>query len=362
MKILFALSGSGGHIFPALSTAEKLAKGSSQADIVFLTEKNKISLEILGNSEFKVFFLDSKLARRLPLQAFSSIVKLLMTSFESLRIVREIRPDVVVGFGGYISIIPVFLAKLFRLKSIIHEQNVSLGRANYLLSLICNCLAVSFKATEGRFKNSRLNKKIIYTGLPLREGLKEVSSSEAIRFFDFDSNIFTILVLGGSQGSQHINKDFIDCLEDLPFKDKLQIIHISGFKDEAWIKSFYDKSPQLKVKTFPFLSQMSFAFSAADLCICRSGASTINELSLFKLPAMLIPYPGTHVHQRENAQILVKAGAAVLLEERKLAFSLKENLKRLYNQREIIKDMKESFPKDVIFNASDRLSEVIINI
>lgn len=358
MKILFVSSASGGHLFPAISLARQVRAESRKADIVFLTEKNRISRQILKENEFRVLFLSSKPCFPASLSIVSSIIKLLRGSLKTFNFLRELRPDIVVGFGGYVSILPILLAKLFRIKTLIHEQNVTFGRANRLLAIIAETIAVSFDVSRRAFKNPQILSKIIYTGLPLRKDLHRVDRTEAARFFKLDARALTILVMGGSLGSQSINRGFINCLENF-HREGYQIIHICGFKDEAEIRAFYDQHPQIAARVFPFLEKMSLAFSIADLCICRSGASVIYELSLFKIPAILIPYRGACGHQLANARILKTSGAAIILDEKSLPLVLEEKLCYVLSKPAVLAAMKERFPSGLNFNARENLSRIL---
>ncbi len=360
MKVLFTASASGGHIFPALSVARELKKKSPQVKIFFLTEKNKISSQILSDCEFEVSWLELNSIGAFALQIRSSIIKLLLFCFPIISRVSKFSPDYIVGFGGYVSVIPIILGRLWGIKTIIHEQNVSLGKANCFLGGFADTIAVSFKATQAKRKSSAIGKKIIYTGLPLRESLRQNNRQEASRFFNFNPLVLTILVLGGSSGSRAINQGFIRSIENLDREEPFQVIHLSGREQEREIKSFYESQVNLSAKVIPFLPDMSLAYSAADLCICRSGAGTIYELSLFKMPAILIPYPYASAHQFENARFLEEAKAAIVLKENNLNYSLRENLSSILSDRKILQTMRGNFPPDLYFDGAQRLSEIIL--
>lgn len=360
MKILIASSASGGHLFPALSVARALRGRVGQENLFFLTEKNKVSNKILEQCGFEVSFLDFSLKNRLSLQARSSVIKLILTAARGFSLVKKGSFDVVVGFGGYVSVAPIIAAKLLGKRTLIHEQNVILGKANWFLSHFVDVIATSFPETHDSIRNSGIERKIVYTGLPLRQNLEKLSRQEAARFFGFDGRLTTILVLGGSIGSRAINQHFLQTIEGLAKKEQLQIIHICGFNDEAMVKSFYERHPLFKVRVFAFLDQMSYAYSCADLCICRSGASTIYELALFKVPALLIPYPHARAHQRANAAVLEKSKAGMIIEEQALAETLKEKLAYLLDNTMALDQMQSSFPQNLVFNARERLAQIII--
>jgi UDP-N-acetylglucosamine--N-acetylmuramyl-(pentapeptide) pyrophosphoryl-undecaprenol N-acetylglucosamine transferase len=359
MKILFACSASGGHLIPALNTAGELIQKDTSAQVFILTEKNKISLEILKNTKFNIVFLDCRLPFNIGLSVLNSIVKLLITSLKTFNTIKNLKPDIIVGFGGYVSLMPVLIARMFHIRNIIHEQNVILGKANRFLANFSDTLAVSFSQTKDSCKNSRIKERMVCTGLPLRSDLKRFDKAQAADFFKLSPKEFTVLVLGGSTGSRAINRLFLNCVDSVFKPNDAQIIHISGFGDELEVKSFYNKRQNQKARVFPFLKEMPVAFSLADVCVCRSGASTIYELTFFKLPAIIIPYPFAGGHQYENALVLNRVNSAILLEEKAAEFGLKQELSDLLHNQNKLLEMRNNFPSDLKFSGHETLAKLI---
>jgi UDP-N-acetylglucosamine--N-acetylmuramyl-(pentapeptide) pyrophosphoryl-undecaprenol N-acetylglucosamine transferase len=226
----------------------------------------------------------------------------------------EFRPEVVIGFGTIDTVPLLLFAWFFRIKTIIHEQNVIPGRANILLSKFVDKVAISFGETRKYLNNN----KILLTGNPIRKEMVYIDKSVAKDFFAFKENAFTILIMGGSQGSYRINRAILDAFDYFgKERASLQIIHISGVEDYNELLSAYNDL-RLEVRLFPFLREMEYAYSLADLAICRAGATTISELIYFKLPALLVPYPFARRHQEGNAGLLEKIGAAIVVEDSKL--------------------------------------------
>lgn len=359
MKILFACSASGGHVLPALSVARELKNMNGLNRILILTERNRISADILTGCGFEVVFLDAKAPFNIRMPAINSIIKLLMNSPSIIKTLRRFRPETIVGFGGYVSIVPILLSRRLGAKCIIHEQNVYPGRANRILARFAQTIAVSFKATKDYFGSSKIARKIIYTGLPLRDDLKLLDRGQAADFFKFDPGLFTILVLGGSSGSSKINRYFLGALDRISSEKQLQIIHISGLQDEDSVRNSYGGRARLKARTFAFLKEMSFAFSLADICICRSGASTLHELSFYKLPSILIPYPYAAGHQIDNAKVLSDSKAAIMLQEKDVPEKLGETLNLFLRNKDKLREMKNNFPQDLLLDASSRIAGLI---
>ncbi len=173
-------------------------------------------------------------------------------------------------------------------------------------------MAVSFGQTQEGLKIDP--QRVALTGNPLRSGLLPVPRQSAGEFFGFKNEKTTILIVGGSQGSRRLNTVCQEFFPGYPAKDRLQLIHICGQADLASLREQYS-SGGLVYKAFDFLAQMQYAYSIADLVICRAGATTIAELQRFKIPAILVPYPFAYAHQLANARVLEKQGAAVIIRD-----------------------------------------------
>ena len=312
-KVMVVAGGSGGHVFPAIGFCQELKETHPDSvDIVFVTMADKKAVEFIPK-EFNPIFLR---ARKSPL----GLLKLVFSSFS---LVFKTDPQVVFGFGGYMSVPFVILAKLLGKKTIIHEQNVVPGRANRFLSGLVDKIAVSFPGTQNYLK--RQKKKIYLSRYPLRQSLKVMDKQEALGFFGFQDGCFTIFVVGGSQGAHRVNEKFLDALKENKNLYRLQIIHVAGSRDFSHVEKVY-RALSVRSKVFAFLPEMNYAYSIADLVISRSGAGCIHEIMHFGLPSILIPYPYAGGHQMENAKVLAQRGAAILLAEDKMTPQLVNGL------------------------------------
>jgi UDP-N-acetylglucosamine--N-acetylmuramyl-(pentapeptide) pyrophosphoryl-undecaprenol N-acetylglucosamine transferase len=184
------------------------------------------------------------------------------------------------------------------------------------LSKLADRVAVSFSQTRGSLNIA--GERIVLTGNPLRKGMERLDKKEGLDFFKFREGKFTILITGGSQGSHRLNAACFEALAAHPGKDNLQIIHICGTQDFSRLAAGYT-ALNLAYKLFDFFPQMQYAYSAADLVVCRAGATTIAELQRFRLPAMLIPYPFAYAHQLANAQVLEKLKTALIIPDQQLS-------------------------------------------
>lgn len=360
MKVLIVTGSSGGHIFPAASLAEELiALDQSTQVLLLLPERSKISLDIPAGCAV----VYSKAPRLVPAFSRSGIKSLwgiFKAACQDARVLLNFKPDVVVGFGSIDSVCLVFLAWFFRMKTIIHEQNVIPGKANRFLAKLVDKAAVSFEQTIPRL---RVNKeKAVLTGNPLRKGISRLERKTASGYFGFQEDKFTLLVCGGSQGSSKVNAVFADAFSALPGREKLQLIHLSGKQDCELLKKRYAKEG-VRAQVFDFFSPMHYAYSASDLVVCRAGATTISELIFFVLPALLLPYPYAYAHQAANAGILTSAGCALAIEDSKLSeANLRSILGRLVGSREELERMRQSYGKLNLFDAAGKLAFEVSNL
>ncbi len=385
MRIIIAASGRGGHLFPALSLAQELKRNNFQ--IYFVLDKGGSDQEVIKRG----FALESLSATSIKLNSlktfFGSTIGLLKSFVESLAILRRVKPRAVVGFGGYASFPVVLLAAIKGIPTVIHEQNVIPGRANRMLSLWAGKIAISFLATQKYFNSS----KTVFTGTPVREELLAAREEDALKEFNLEKDKFTILVMGGSQGSRRINQAFIDAASSLkdallrpaPFgqgfeglsceavhesstakKDALtfQVIHIAGRDDYDYVKNAYAKT-NLRVCCIAFLEKMGYAYSIADLVISRAGASSLSEIAAFRIPSILVPYPFARNHQMANASVFRELGAAVIIEDKDLSGEkLRAVLSQLLSQKGRLKKMQEGFGRIGAVDAAKKLAQVVTSV
>lgn len=389
LRILVVTGSSGGHIFPALSFLDTLKDRHQGLEILLVLPR--ISLKnIILNEEwdlnkgepwafgYRVSYISiSTIRLSIDRKNIFAVLNFVKGSLESLWILLRFQPDIVVGFGSLVCIPLVMLAWVFRIKTLIHEQNVIPGRTNRLLAKFTDRIAVSFAQTKDFL---RVNQdRIVLTGNPIRQGLKRIDRPRACSFFGFNNEKFTILVMGGSQGSHNINMCFLNAISMIPDKSKFQVIHIAGVKDYALLDKGYKdlfrlslrsntasdegRNLNLKVKLFSFLEDMQYAYSICDLAICRAGATTIAELISFGLPAIIVPYPFAYSHQMDNAKVLEEKGCAIVIEDHRLdADILRRLLDDLMNNPDKIKLMRSHYEGLRKYNANDLLVDEVLSL
>jgi UDP-N-acetylglucosamine--N-acetylmuramyl-(pentapeptide) pyrophosphoryl-undecaprenol N-acetylglucosamine transferase len=248
--------------------------------------------------------------------ALASFAFRLFVSYDhAVRRIVSFRPHVAVGFGNFGSVAPLLAAKSRGIPVVIHEANAVPGKANLLLSRFSDRVLVNFPRTARHFVRGNGNLKAV--GMPVREEfIGERNRLGALAKLNLSGTDFTLLVAGGSQGAQALNKEFCRLLPNLQrMSDRIQVIHLTGRSDYLWVRACYDQSA-LRSYVVPFETRMKLLYDAADLMVSRAGASTIAEIIQTGKPAVLVPFPhATDGHQTQNAECLKEKGGAVVLKQ-----------------------------------------------
>ena len=359
MRILVVTGSSGGHIFPALAFLEALKQKCPQDECLLVLPKKIVAINAQVAGCKLEYIPSSPVKPALSLKFLFSVWDFLRSIARSIFILADFGPDAVVSFGSITSVPIVLCAWLFRVKAIIHEQNVIPGRANKFLSFFADRIAVSFLATKEYIKNS--GSKIILTGNPLRRELIKVDKNQARDYFCLDHDKFTIFVTGGSQGSHRVNNSLLGALRVIKNPGKcLQVIHITGRQDYELAVDTY-KQLAIEAKVFCFLEPIHYAYSASDLLVSRSGATTVSELMRFHLPAIMIPYPFAYQHQLANARILEQDGSVVIVNDKDLESGvLAEKIDYFINNPDKLTGMRLSYPKTDQDDAAGLLVDALI--
>jgi UDP-N-acetylglucosamine--N-acetylmuramyl-(pentapeptide) pyrophosphoryl-undecaprenol N-acetylglucosamine transferase len=358
MRVLAVTGASGGHIFPAASFICALKEKHKNIDTLLVLPKRSLKSGIVLNDCDARYI--STLAVSLKVSSGNLIAAgmFIRGIWESLIIVLKFKPDIVVGFGTLESVPCLFFSWIFRIKTLIHEQNVLPGRANRLLAHLADRFAVSFLKTKD-YLNIR-PEKIVFTGNPLRKSLNIIDKGQALNFLGLSKDKFTILVMGGSQGSRNINAGFLKAISLLKDACAIQVIHLTGTGALGEIKDAYARM-NISAKVFDFFNYMEQAYSAADLVISRAGATTVSELIYFKLPAIISPYPYAYSHQFENAKVLKEKGCAVIIKDDELDKDVFVSaLRAIINNREKIKSMRSGFSEFSMLKADDLLVDAAL--
>jgi UDP-N-acetylglucosamine--N-acetylmuramyl-(pentapeptide) pyrophosphoryl-undecaprenol N-acetylglucosamine transferase len=339
-KVLISGGGTGGHIFPALAIAKELERRDSTTEFLFVGASDRMEMDKVPAAGFKIIGLwISGFQRSISLKNILFPLKLKLSIIKSFFIVLRFKPDVVIGTGGFASGPILWIATLFKIPTLIQEQNSYPGITNKILSSRVGKICVAYPGLERFFPKD----KIHITGNPIRSEIEygHPSKEESLAAYGFTKHKTTVLVIGGSLGAKRINETILENSEWFKQND-IQLIWQTG-------KLYYDRCKLAQAKLGvngqirAFINDMSQAFAAADIVISRAGAIAISELSSLGKTCILIPSPNVaEDHQTKNALSLVDENAAVLVEEKNMKTTLFEQLELLVNNPEKQKQLAEN--------------------
>jgi len=320
MRLIMAGGGTGGHLFPGLAVAQEFRRRDEDMQILFVGSRWGIESRVIPETDFPIETLPIRgLKGRGSKGLIEGLVGVPRSFWQSLAIIRRFRPQCIIGLGGYASG-PLLLAGVARrVRCAIMEQNVRPGLTNRLLGWLVDRVFTSYAESASYFPNG----KVVLAGTPVRwQRLPEVERREG----------FTLLIFGGSAGAHRINGAVLEALAALgELARSFRVLHQTGRADLEQVRTAYESLP-CQAEVLPFIDRMDEAYAAADLVICRAGASTLSEVCAFGKAAILVPYPyAAHDHQRLNAQALCDAEAAEMVLEQELnAEILAGMIRRLY--------------------------------
>lgn len=361
MNVLIAGGGTAGHVFPALALAARLVADGH--DVRFAGTASGQEARLVPAAGYRFETVDARpLERRVSVRALTAPIA-------AVRSVGQVGPiaaeaDVVVGMGGYVSV-PVALAALrARRALVLHEQNAVPGLANRTLARTARTVALAFAEARRAFPRRTTT---VVTGNPVREAIlavptdREALAAEARRELDLEDGRRTLVVLGGSQGALHVNRAVVAALGRLE-RDDLQVVLLTGPAHVAATEASLPGATQVRVRVLGFLERMELAYAVADLVVARAGATTVAELAVCGLPAIVIPYPyATGRHQEANARALQRAGGATMLLDDELdGRVLAERIAWLLDDDDRRRAMAERSSSWGRPDAADALAEVVL--
>ncbi len=346
MRIIIAGGGTGGHLFPGISIAEAFKIREGRNEILFVGSRRGIEEGLIPKLGYELRTISVSGVRGKPLaRKLISLWTIPLGIAASVRINEEFRPDLVIGVGGYASGPVVLAAYLMGIKRVIQEQNAIPGSTNRLLGKLSDAIFISFEETRSYFPPG----KTVLAGNPVR--------GDFLRGFEDtrDGDEFNLLIFGGSQGAQWINEKMVEALDWLEeVRDTLRIIHQTGGDDLAFVSRNYQRRG-FRASVKAFIDDMATCYRDAHLVICRSGATTVSELTACRRASILIPYPhAIGNHQTLNAKALVKAGAARMIPNSDLTGKLlADTILHLYRHRDEISAMEKQAGDLAQPNAAD---------
>ncbi|RXQ89853.1 undecaprenyldiphospho-muramoylpentapeptide beta-N-acetylglucosaminyltransferase [Ancylomarina salipaludis] len=361
IKIIVSGGGTGGHIYPAISIANALKAKQDDIEILFVGAEGKMEMEKVPAAGYKIVGLPIRgLQRNFNKENLKFFSRLFKSLRKAKKIIKEFKPNAVVGVGGYASGPLLHAANKMGIPSLIQEQNSYAGITNKLLAKKANKICVAYSGMERFFPAD----KILFTGNPVRKDLAKLDNlkSEAQQFFNLDPNKKTLLVIGGSLGARTINHSIIENIEAFR-NEPVQVIWQCGKFYHQEMKEKLAKANVDNIQIFDFVSRMDLAYACADLVISRAGAGTISELCLVKKACILVPSPNvSEDHQTKNAMALVDQDAALMIPDIESKKRLvDESLLLLHDESKLVK-LRENIALLAKPNAADEIAEEILKM
>ena len=316
LRVIVSGGGTGGHIFPAVSIANAIKAEYPDAEILFVGAEGRMEMQRVPAAGYKIIGLPiAGFDRKNLLKNVVVLYKIAKSQWKARKIIKEFKPHVVVGVGGYASGPTLKTAGQMGIPTLIQEQNSYAGVTNKLLAKSAKKICVAYDGMERFFPAE----KIIKTGNPVRQNLLDakVTKAEATESFGLDPKKRTVLVIGGSLGARTVNESILQHIEDIRGAKNVQFIWQTGkYYSEEIHMALAKEDPVQNMKVTDFISNMDNAYAAADLVISRAGASSISELCLLKKPCILVPSPNVaEDHQTKNALALSTKGAAIFVKD-----------------------------------------------
>jgi len=358
-KIILSGGGTGGHIYPAIAIANEIKNQYPNTEFLFVGAKDRMEMEKVPAAGYAIKGLwISGIERKLVSK--NNLLfpfKLLSSLWNAKKIIKQFKPDIVIGTGGFASGPLLQMANAKGIPTVIQEQNSYPGITNKLLSKKAKAICVAYDGLERFFPKN----KLIKTGNPVRQDLLEITSkrTEAISFFKLDETKKTILILGGSLGARAINK-LIEKELDFFKNEKVQLIWQCGKLYETQYQKYNDNK---EVQVHAFLNKMDLAYAAADVVISRAGASSVSELCVVGKPVLFIPSPNvSEDHQTKNAQAIVSKNAAILIKEADLNTQFESVFSAVMVSDNKQQELSENIKKLALINATKDIVKQVIKL
>ena len=348
LRVIISGGGTGGHIFPAISIADKLKEVNPETEILFVGAEGKMEMEKVPAKGYRIVGLPvAGLQRRLNAKNIAEDLKLPFKLLRSLRkagkVIDEFRPDIAIGVGGYASAPLLWQATRKGIPSLIQEQNSYAGLTNRILSKRVGCICVAYDGMEKFFPADR----IVFSGNPIRSEIhpySEEEKAEGLKFYGLDPSKKHILLVGGSLGSATLNRSMRSWIAaGCPGGEGVQLLWQCGKYYKAGVDSFMEGRDCPDVRYSDFIARMDLAYAMADIVISRSGASSISEICAARKAAVFVPSPNVaEDHQTHNAMALVSKDAALMVRDSEAEQKLMETALELVRDEKRISEMEKN--------------------
>ena len=362
MRVIIAAAGTGGHINPGLAIANKIKEEEPDSEIIFIGTPRGLENDLVPRAGYGLKKINAYgLSKKLSIENLKKICSTISATGDAKKIIKEFKPDVVVGAGGYICGPVVWAAKKMKVPVVLHESNAFPGKAVKVLSKKADTVLISFEEARSRIPNA---KNIVFTGTPVKIEKREYSAEEKnkiLQTVNLDSKFPIVLVFGGSQGAQKINEAIIGIIENKMNKD-YQIMWATGPKQYEIIKNeLAQKNIDIEkidnAKIVPYIYNMEEIMNVSNIIVARSGAMTITEISNLGKPSILIPLPNvSQDHQLRNAEVLQKIGAAQIILNNELEKDiLNKEIIEIASNKAKMKEMGEKASTKSVKNVQEKI-------
>lgn len=372
IKAIISGGGTGGHIFPALSIANKLKELNPETEILFVGAEGRMEMEKVPAAGYEIVGLPvAGLQRKLTLSNLALPFKVIRSVRMAKKVIKEFKPDIAIGVGGYASAPLLWAATRLGIPTLIQEQNGFAGLTNKILGKKADCICVAYEGMERFFPAD----KIVFTGNPIRKEIVPATAEmkeEAFRFYELDPEKKHLFIVGGSLGSGTLNNAMKKWITDgCPGGEDMEVIWQCGKYYKPSIDAFMKEAAEkgLGGKTLgsiihsDFIKRMDLAYAAADVVISRSGASSISELCAAHKAAIFVPSPNvTEDHQTHNAMALVNKKAGMIVKDSEAAEKLMDTACRLINDPEKISDIEKNVAALAKTDAAMTIAEQVYRI
>jgi UDP-N-acetylglucosamine--N-acetylmuramyl-(pentapeptide) pyrophosphoryl-undecaprenol N-acetylglucosamine transferase len=364
MKINRAIisgGGTGGHIFPAIAIADEIKKRNPTVEILFVGAIGKMEMEKVPAAGYRIEGLKiAGFQRRFALSNFLLPFKIIGSLLKARRIIKDFKPQVVIGVGGYASGPTLKMAAWLKVPTIIQEQNSFPGKTNKILAPKVSAICTAYEGLEKFFPKD----KITITGNPVRFDVVDISGKreQAAEYFNLSLDKPTVLIIGGSLGARTLNETVQKNYKEISASD-FQLIWQCGKNNFDSIQEDVKSKTCQSIKLLKFIDRMDFAYALADVIVSRSGAISVSELSLLAKPTILVPSPNVaEDHQTKNAMALVSKNAALLTKDSEARDSLVKEIKCLLADENKQKEMSSELAKFAKPEATKDIVDIIENI
>ncbi len=362
LRVIVSGGGTGGHIFPAVSIANAIKAKHPQAEILFVGAEGRMEMHRVPAAGYKIIGLPiAGFDRKNMFKNIIVLWKILKCERLAKKVIKDFKPMVAVGVGGYASGPTLKVAGSMGIPTLIQEQNSYAGVTNKILAKSAKKICVAYEGMEHFFPKE----KIVLTGNPVRQGLVDsrISKAEASEKFGLDKNLKTVLIIGGSLGARTLNESVLGHLDEIRNSDVQFIWQTGKYYSDEIKKRMSEVKPLDNLRVMDFISDMDYAYAVADLVVSRAGAGSISELCVLNKPAILIPSPNVaEDHQTKNAMALANKSAAIFLKDADAPEKLVEMAINTVNDSDMLRTLAENAGKMAFRNSADVIADEVCKL